>query len=272
MPPQSTYRITTEDGTYDVTVGDEAPTAAPASQTKEPHAWTAEEWQAMPRQQKMTNILQWAGKALASATGMGQAGAEAVDNPKTTLATSALGAAAPIVADALPNAARAGAKFQSVMSTAKDIPIDISGPGNAALRILQLSERGGGVPPRPVMQFAQRVTNPKKPPMTYDEARDFASNISRLSANEFNRLTPVVHREVAGLRVALNKAVGEAASQAGRGSDYASAMKEYARAMQMKNVADKLWAGAKRAAPFATIAGLGSSALYGLKHLLSEEP
>src|SRR5207253_11041554 len=101
--------------------------------------------------------------------------------------------------------------------------------GEVALRIQQLADRGASMP-QAVSKFLRRITDPEKAEMTYEEARDFASNISRLSANEFQRLSPVVAKEVAGLRVTLNRAVADAAGKAGKGQEYAQAMTEYARA------------------------------------------
>jgi hypothetical protein len=159
-------------------------------------------------------------------------------------------------AGAIPTTAKAGRKFQEVMGAARNVPVDVNGPGQVALRINELAERGGSMP-MAVRKFLNRVTDPNKPGMVYEEARDFASNISRLSANEFQRLTPVVAKEVATLRVALNKAVAEAASKAGKGEEYAQAMNEYARAMKLKNAVDAAVDGAKRGIPYATAAGVG---------------
>lgn len=157
----------------------------------------------------------------------------------------------------IPSAARAAGKFQDVMSAARNVPIDISGPGNVALNIQKLAEHGGTMP-RAVTQFLRRVTDPEKGPLNYEDARLFASNISRLSADEFGRLTPVVAREVATMRVALNKAVADAAGKAGKGREYAEAMTEYGRAMRLKKAIDDFWTGTKRVAPIATAAGAGT--------------
>lgn len=139
--------------------------------------------------------------------------------------------------NAIPSAARAGETFQKVMGAAKNVPLDIKETGDVALRIMQLAERGGSMP-LAVRKLLNRVTDPKKGEMLYEEGRDFASNISRLSANEFGRLTPAVAREVAELRVALNKANAMAAQAAGKGAEYKAAMKEYAQAMRLKKAVE----------------------------------
>lgn len=191
-----------------------------------------------------------------------------VETPQTFSGT--VGSMAPTVAEmaiptgsvaktafnAIPRTARAAEKFKDVMGAAGHLPVDISAPGNVALRIQELAERGGSMP-MAVRKFLTRVTDPNKAAMNYEEARDFASNISRLSADEFGRLTPVVAREVAEMRVALNKSIAATAKQAGKGEEYAAAMKEYARAMRVKNIINSAVEGAKQAAPYATAAGAG---------------
>ncbi len=185
-----------------------------------------------------------------------------------TVAEMALpvGAGVRAAVDAIPSAARAAAKFQHVMGAARAIPIDVEAPGKVALRIMDVAERGGGALPQPVRQFVNWATNPNKEPMDYEVARDFASGISRLSANEMGRLSPAVAREVAGLRVALNKSVADAANKVGKGQEYAQAMTEYAKAKRIQGAIDEAITGAKRAAiPAAMGAAAGG---YWLTHKL----
>ena len=140
--------------------------------------------------------------------------------------------------DALPNFARAGENFGKVMSQARQEPVDIRGPGKVALRIQELADRGAPMP-QVVRKFLVRVTDPERPELTYEEARDFYSNISRLSANETQRLTPVVAAQVTKLRVALDKALEDTAARVGQAPAYRSAMTEYARAAKLRSTAEK---------------------------------
>lgn len=179
-----------------------------------------------------------------------------------------VGKAATVAKEIIPTTAKAGAKFQQVMASAKNMPVSITAPGQVALRISELAERGGSMP-KAVRNFLTRVTDPSKGDLVYEEARDFASNISRLSADEYGRLTPVIGREVANLRVALNKAVAEAAGKAGKGKEYAEAMTEYARAMKIRGVFESAIEGAKRGAPYVTAAGLGTYFTKKLADLIS---
>lgn len=156
---------------------------------------------------------------------------------------------------AIPSAVRAGETFQDVMSAAKAVPIETKVVGDAALRIQELADRGSSMP-LSVSKLLRRMTDPNKAAMAYEESRDFASNISRLSVNEFNRLSPAMAREVANLRVALNEANAQAAKFAGKGAEYKAAMREYSQAMRLKGAIDAAVTGAKRAVPVATAGGL----------------
>lgn len=172
--------------------------------------------------------------------------------------------------EAVPTVAKAGKKFESVMAAAKNLPVDVNGPGQVALRINQLADRGGSMP-MAVRKFLGRITDPAKGDFTYQEARDFASNISRLSANEYSRLTPVVAREVANLRVSLNQAVADTAKAAGKLDEYRSAMKEYAQAMRIRDAISAVAEGAKKSVPYATAAGAGYWLTSQLRRMLGSE-
>lgn len=166
---------------------------------------------------------------------------------------------AQVVKGALPSTARAGAGFEQVMRHAHSMPVDVSRAGDVALRIQELADRGGSMP-MVVRKFLRRVTDPNMGDLTYREARDFYHNISRLSANEYQRLTPVVQREVGALRVALNDALTKTAEAAGKGNDYRSAMAEYRNAARGREMVETVGSAAKKAAVTGTIGAAG----YGL--------
>jgi hypothetical protein len=137
------------------------------------------------------------------------------------------------VAKMIPSEARAGAAFDQVMGAARNVPIDVAAPGQVALNIQQLAKAGGAMP-KVVRDFLNRVTDPKQPPLTFEQARDFYSNASRLSADEFNRLTPNMKRQVGNFRDALDNSLYKAAGQAGKADLYRSAMNEYRKSMGMQ--------------------------------------
>jgi hypothetical protein len=140
------------------------------------------------------------------------------------------------VPESIPSLERAGGNFQDVMGAAKNKPVPITNELSGALsRYQELVDRGGSRSIA-VSKLLNRITNPDAGPMTYGEARDFASNISRLSADEFMRLTPQMKQQVGAIRVALNNAVGQTAESVGKGAQYQSAMKEYAKAAQINQL------------------------------------
>lgn len=171
---------------------------------------------------------------------------------------------------AIPRTARAAANFQDVMGAARNVPVDTEAPGKVALRIQELAERGGSMP-KAVRDFLRRVTDPDKGNLTYEEARDFASNISRLSADEQRRLAPVVRRELGEMRVVLNEAVAQAAQKAGKGAEYKAAMREYAQAMRMRDVSETVVSGVKKTLPYATAGGAAAYLASKLGHLVRGE-
>lgn len=153
--------------------------------------------------------------------------AEVMDAPLMPQSAAAFGRKA--AQAAMPSRVRAGEKFQEVMSAAKNQPVDVGRAGDTALRIQELAQRGGRMP-KAVNDFLRRTTDPKKGDLTYNEARDFLTNISRLSADESMRLTPGMKRLVGELRAVLDKSTEAAAGQVGKANQYRAAMTEYRRA------------------------------------------
>lgn len=180
------------------------------------------------------------------------------------------------VADALPSTTRAAGNFEKVMGAARNVPVDVSKPGDVALRVAELAQRGGGTNwgPGPVRQLIQYLTDPKKPQMTYEVGRDFASNISRLSAKDVASIPPAMMREIGNLRVALNQSLLDAAATVGKGPEYVAAMKEFAQAKRFQSAVESAVNAAKGRLGYAGAAGAGAAAgtwLSGhLKSLLGE--
>lgn len=151
----------------------------------------------------------------------------------SVLAAGAAAKAAQL-AKSIPTRARAGAKFEQVMSAVGDKPVDVGGGvGQSVLRVSELAERGGSMP-KAVRDLLKRATDPTKPEPTYREMRDFYSNISALSSKEAQRLSPIVRRELGNMRVALDAALAKTAASGGQEAAYRAAMREYAVASRMR--------------------------------------
>lgn len=169
----------------------------------------------------------------------------------------------------LPSTERAGRNFQTVMSRAKDIPVDLAAASDPALRAHELREAGASMP-SVVNKFLQRTTGPGIKPLTYGDARTFASNAGRLSADENSRMIPPMRREVSRLTQALNDANASAADKAGVGPLYNDAMREYRRAAQLRDAKDATMRFIKGPGAKAALGGSAGYGAYRLLHGLGE--
>lgn len=171
-------------------------------------------------------------------------------------AISGAGSLAAALANKIPSKARAGANFQAVMEAARNVPIDTTEAGNAALRAEQLSKTGSTLP-KVLNDF---LKYPGDRPLNYEIGRDFASNAGALSASEKLASNPQMLRQVGQFASAMKEANRAAAAEVGMGGLYDSAMAEYAKAANMAEKAAivKKWAG--RAA---VAAGLGAAGTAG---------
>ena len=139
--------------------------------------------------------------------------------------------------DAIPSAKFAGQQLENLAQSAGNTAVPLSNALTPLQRLAELSERGGsGSVPAGVMQLLQRSQSPID--MAYPEARDFASNISGLSALEKMALKPQVGAQMNALRSGIH---GDIANALGPedGQKYIDAITEYAKAQQAKQVAQK---------------------------------
>lgn len=166
---------------------------------------------------------------------------QAAQIPTSFMAPEAAGGAASKVAEMTPGAkiARAGAGFQDVMAAAKNHPVEVTDSLSKSLSEYAKLVDAGGSRSVSVHKLLQRLTSPEKGPLTYEEARDFGSNISRLSADEQQRLTPVMKRAVGQIAAELRNATEATASRAGKLEQFQKAMKDYSSGMKGKEFLEK---------------------------------
>lgn len=166
-------------------------------------------------------------------------GAEGLGNLATTLLVPEEGEAA---LAKLPSRAHAAELFQHVMEHAADEPVTLSKATMEPLERTQQLAMAGGKPFGTADKLYQRIQTIN--PLTYREARDFASNMS-LSPEEKMGLKRSMQYEVPRLSKAFNEDVGAAAARRGVGSEYEQAMKEYRQAARNAEIAKKVakWGG-----------------------------
>lgn len=219
-------------------------------------AQNAEEWQKLSPQQKQDfgkQVSDWQAKNMVGSVNIA---AGFMGAPK---AASAAGAAAGKVADFAAPSSRllepAQQAFQNVMSKAKDVPVDVSGPGNAALKIGELSQRGHTMP-KVIRDFLKRVTDPAQGDLTYQEARDFYSKAGEITSDEARKMSPSIRFWLNKFRGALGEANEDAAATVGQGGNYTSAMTDYARGKAMQAARSRV---AKIGLKYVLPAGVGGA-------------
>jgi hypothetical protein len=140
--------------------------------------------------------------------------------------------------DAIPRAGRAGSTLANIRSQAASVPVELNKSAEPLLRAQELGERGSTMP-KPIKQLLNRTTDPDGGPLTFPEARDFYSNISRLSSKDVSKMNPIMQRQLGELRAAMSSDLSDAAGKIGLQDDYTGAMKEYRQASQLKDIGTK---------------------------------
>lgn len=155
--------------------------------------------------------------------------------PEAALAVGEQLEKVPVVGRPFASTIRAGRAFQDVNQAIGKQPFTVTPRlSDAAMNVFKESELGGGNVPQVVRKFVQRVTKPGAEPLTFEDARRFASNASGLSVSDwFNMLKNGNMRRLIGeFHGAMNDAVQQAAEAQGQGAKFAQAMKEYQQAKQ----------------------------------------
>ena len=153
--------------------------------------------------------------------------------------------------------------FDTVSQNAGKIPVQLTNAQEGATALLDWKEK---VNPGPTInKFLARVTDPKKGPLTYDEARDWYSLLRKLSADESSKLPDAVNRDLKGLVAGLRQDIGDSADQVGHAADYYRAMGNYAKAARMQETWQNLkqWAVPAAVKGAATAAGAGTVGVTG---------
>jgi hypothetical protein len=174
--------------------------------------------------------------------------------------------------DMVPNAERAGQAFNAVKDVVGEHPVAMTDElSESLMRYRQLVDAGGSRS-LAVEKLLQRATNPDKGPLTFNEARDFYSNISRLSADEAQRLTPVMRRQVGQIASDFGDAIANTAEQGGKLNQFQNAMKEYSRAMALRDAKSEAARNALKYGAGAAASALGGGvAGYGIKKVIESQ-
>ena len=186
--------------------------------------------------------------------GLGQKGAKLAENLGVISGGASMLDAAPgVIARGLGiSRVRAGQNIARATEAARHVPLDVEATGKAGLRAMELQQAGATMP-RVASRFMSRITDPEAGPLTFGEARDYYSNLSRMSSNDYSRMAPTMQRQIQQMRAALHDALVQGADTVGEGQRYAGAIREYRRGSQAAEHGRKLLTRAGKA----TVGGAG---------------
>jgi hypothetical protein len=158
------------------------------------------------------------------------------------------------------NAERAGQLFNEVKQAAGNVPVDVTDEmSQAASRIQELSDAGAKGMPRVITKFVSRVTDPDKPQITYDQARDFYTNVSRLSSSEYQNMSPQMSAAVSRFAGAFKDSIRASADSMGAADKLDQAMQLWGTAKSWQQFGSEVWTGFKRGLPWGAGAGAGAA-------------
>jgi hypothetical protein len=158
----------------------------------------------------------------------------AVPTPAPAVVASAAKGAPGVIARAAGiSKARAGQNIEQAVTAAKDVAVNTTDDLAKAVNTIMQYDRIETIP-MAVRTLARRLGAVGKAggldSFTVEEARRFYPGISRMSADEFGKLTPNMQRLVGQLKGTLDQTIKASADVVGKGAQYASGMKEYAMA------------------------------------------
>lgn len=137
------------------------------------------------------------------------------------------------IIEKLPTAARGAKRLNDVMEVAGELPVQMSRTSEHLMRASDLADTGATLP-GPVKKLLKAFNRGDE--IDYATARDFYSNLSRLSAKDNMALSPSMRRQVALIVQAMKDDIGETAAQVDKAAQYYAGMKDYARAMKAARI------------------------------------
>lgn len=144
------------------------------------------------------------------------------------------------VSKVLPSAARAGKTMNSLREAIGEHPVEMTDNLSKALSRYQELVDNGNTPSTAVKKFINRVTDPEKGHLTYNEARDYLTKFGSMTQEEGARLTGTVKRQIEQIAGNLKQAISETAERGGKLEEFQKSNSEYRNSQILKKVVD--WA------------------------------
>jgi hypothetical protein len=153
---------------------------------------------------------------------------------------SALGSAVDKAKSIVPSTERAGQTMNNLREAIGSHPVEMTEDlSKATSRAQELSDNGNTMSSA-VRKFINRVTDPSKGHLTYDEARDYLTKFGSMTADEATKIAPAMKGQIQTIAGALKDSIAQTADRAGKLEDFQKSMAEYRNAKIVQNVLD--WA------------------------------
>jgi hypothetical protein len=156
----------------------------------------------------------------------------------------------------LPSTEHAGELLNMVAESANKVPVQMKQTWPALDEFMKYAE-SGGTKPKVITDLMKRMDDLQKGHITYEDARRFYTNISRLSDQEMSTLNPNMRRLMGGVKEAFKKDIGDAAGKVDQAANYYKGLKEYAKAAKLEKAASEMWKWALRLGGTAAIGAAG---------------
>jgi len=177
------------------------------------------------------------------------------------------------VAKAIPSASRAGAAIGAVEKAAAGEAVHLHGITEIVDRALELDSRGHTAPKvikdlQKAMEVAPRVdaAGGAKPFLTFQQARDFYSALTKLTPEEFGRTSGKMKGQLVELAIKMGERITEAAERVGKSKELKGAMKEYERAKRIAERVEKVTEIAWKAILTGAVGGAAAKKAWDVTH------
>lgn len=165
----------------------------------------------------------------------------------------------------IPSAERAGKVMAGLREAIGTHPVEMTDDLSKAVSRAQELADNGNTMSAAVRKFVNRVTDPEKGHLTYNEARDFMTKFGSMTADESAKIAPVMKQAITKIGMELKDAVSQTAERAGKLEQFQGSMREYRNAKTLQDVLD--WAKDFSVKGIAQKAGV-AGALVELKKLI----
>lgn len=169
------------------------------------------------------------------------------------------------VLEKLPTATRGASRLNEVEEAAGHLPVSLTRTEEHLMKASSMADNGATLP-TPIKKLLKRYE--KGESLDYSDAREFYSNLSRLTAKDSMSLSPSMKRQLGLIVQALRDDIGTTAAQVDKAAQYYGGLKDYARAKKAARIGNIL---REAATSKAVKYGLGGAAAYGVAKAIGKE-